>query len=308
MAEIVPLKVKALDFNDRMENLYIKMEEVQFSNFLVNPANSFTFASEDNDQFDGEREIESCKGDFPVILSTSTYADFKSFNLPSKSGSLQGILTRDFYDDFFTIYLNSPADIDFTQQDRCDPVFLNCGLAERAGRKTIFAEEFTGTNNKPVTGKGWTNHVQEGSKVWEVFTATGVNATLGKSARVRPAGSGDHKTVSWIITPQIDFEGLEGEVLSFKTSTSFANHSIMEVLLSNDWDGTVENFNRATWKILPAAYIARRSDYYGDWFSSGNVDLSCVNGKGYIGFRYTGSDHSYYNGVYELDDVIITAD
>jgi hypothetical protein len=97
-------------------------------------------------------------------------------------------------------------------------------------------------------------------------------------------------------------------VLSFKTSTSFANGSFLDVLISTDWDGVEENLLKAEWKVLSAAYIAQNNDFFGDWISSGLVDLSCVSGKGYIAFRYTGSDHSYYNGVYELDDVIISAD
>lgn len=82
----------------------------------------------------------------------------------------------------------------------------------------------------------------------------------------------------------------------------------MEVLISTDWDGSEENLLKAEWKILSAANIAANNDFFGDWISSGLVDLSCVTGKGFIAFRYTGSDHSYYNGIYELDDVLITAD
>lgn len=308
VADIIPLSTRAIHFNDRMENLYVKLEEVQFSKFYTGSESRFTFAAEGNDEFDGERLLESCRADFPVVLSTSTYADFKALKLPSNSGTLQGILTRDYYDDFFTIYLNSFADIDFSSGARCDLPVLDCGLAPNGGSKILFGEEFTGTNNKPVSGKGWTNYVQEGSRAWEVFTATGANASLGKSARVRPSGSGDYKTVSWLVTPGIDFDGNSGEVLNFKTSTSFANHSLLEVLFSNDWDGSVENFERATWKILSAAYIAQRRDFYGDWLSSGNVDLSCAEGKGYVGFRYTGSDLPYYNGIFELDEIFITAE
>lgn len=308
VAEIKPLPVRAVDFTDRMENLYVQLDDVQFSKYYIGSVHAQTFAGEANDEFDGERQLESCSGDFPVVLSTSTYANFKALKLPDNTGSVRGILTRDYYDKFFTIYLNSFEDIKFTRRARCDVATFDCGLAGKPGRKVLFAEEFTGTNNKPVSGKSWTNHIQEGSRAWEVFTATGANATLGKSARVRPAGSGDYKTVSWLITPGIDFNLQEGEVLNFKTSTSFANHSMLEVLFSNDWDGTVENFERATWKILSAAYIADRADFFGDWMSSGNVDLSCATGMGYIAFKYKGSDTPYYNGIFELDDIFITAE
>lgn len=89
VAEIKPLPVKVMDFDDRMENLYVQLEHIQFPDFLVNSDNRFTFASEDNDEFDGERRLESCNGDFAVVLSTSTYSDFKSLQLPQGSGSLK---------------------------------------------------------------------------------------------------------------------------------------------------------------------------------------------------------------------------
>lgn len=309
VAAIEALPVTALEFSDRLENLYVRLENVQFSKLLIDPQNPFTFASEANDEFDGERLVESCNGDFPFILSTSTYADFKAFQLPKGSGSVEGVLTRDFYDDFYTIYVNSPADIQFSDSTRCDPSFFDCGKAETTGSKMLFFEDFTSEkNNKPVAGNGWTNFIQEGSKAWEGFTATGENASLGRSARMRPANSGDRQSISWLITPVINFDRNTGEVLSFKTSTSFADGSLLDVLISTNWNGEDETILQAEWKILSSAYIARNSDFFGDWLSSGLVDLSCATGKGYIAFRYSGSDLPDYDGIFELDDVMISAE
>ena len=308
VAEIVPLKVDAIDFEDRLENLYVRVQDVQFSKFLISDGSSFTFASEDNDEFDGERLLESCAGGFPFILSTSTFADFKAFRLPRGSGYIDGVLTRDFYDDFYTLYVNSPSDLHFSKE-RCDLPFVDCGSKNSEGTKILFSDDFSAQkNNKPVIGNGWSNIVQEGSRSWEAYTATGANASLGRSVRVRPGGSGDQRTTTWLITPKISFDRNTGETLSFKTSTSFANGSLLEVLISTNWDGKDENLQNAEWKLLPAAYIAQNSDYFGDWISSGIVDLSCVEANGYIAFRYNGSDRAYYNGIYELDDVVIAAE
>ncbi len=309
VAHIVPKIITASEFNDPLENLYVQINNVQFNKLLVGPNRTATYAAESNDEYDGERLLESCSGDFPFILSTSTYADFAALKLPSGSGNIKGILTRDYYDDFYTVYVNLPGDVDLNRNSRCDPEVITCGLAVQRGSKILFEEDFsTQKNNKPVEGKGWKNLIQEGSRPWEAYTSTGANASLGRSARMRPPGSGDSRSVSWLITPRINFDSNSGEVLSFKTSTSFANGSFMDVLISTDWDGVEENLLTAEWKVLSAAYIAQNNDFFGDWISSGLVDLSCVNGKGYIAFRYTGSDHLYYNGVYELDDVLITAD
>ena len=309
VAQITPRLIKASEFGDVLENLYIKIEDVQFNKLLVNTQNPATYAAEENDEFDGERLVESCTGDFPFVISTSTYADFAGLKLSAGSGNVQGILTRDFYDEIYTVYMNLPEDISFGNSSRCDPETYDCGLATSNGSKILFEDDFSlQKNNKPVDGKGWKNIIQEGSRPWEAFTATGANASLGRSARMRPAGSGDTRSISWLVTPKINFDTNSAEVLSFKTSTSLANGSFMEVLISTDWDGSEENLLTAEWKVLSAANIAAKNDFFGDWISSGLVDLSCVTGKGYIAFRYTGSDHSYYNGVYELDDVLITAD
>ena len=183
VVKIEALPVEALEFSDQLENLFVRVENVQFSKMLVNPQHLFTFAGEANDEYDGERLMESCAGDFPFILSTSTYSDFKAFKLPTGSGSIEGVLTRDYYDDFYTIYVNSPADIDLSDSARCDPAEFDCGKAETTGSKMLFFEDFTsGKNNKPVAGNGWTNFVQEGSRQWEAYTATGENASLGRSA------------------------------------------------------------------------------------------------------------------------------
>lgn len=308
VALITPKIIRSSDFNDHLKNLYVEIAGVQFNKLLVDPARPFTYAAEENDEFDGERLLESCDGDFPFVLSTSTYSDFAALKLPAGSGNIRGILTRDYFDDFYTIYANYPGDINLNKNARCDPKVMDCGLAVAGGHKILFEDDFSlQKNNKPVDGKGWKNIVQEGSRPWEAYTATGANASLGRSVRMRSAGSGDSRSISWLITPWINFNTNTGEVLSFKTSNSFANGSFMEVLISTNWDGVEGNLLKAEWQLLDAAYIAQNNDFFGDWISSGLVDLSCVEGKGYIAFRYTGSDHPYYNGVYELDDVMITA-
>lgn len=308
VAEITPLTVRAIEFNDRMENLFVQLENYQFSSFYVNEENPFSFGSEDNDEFDGERKVESCNGDFPFIVSTSTFANFKYFDLPRGSGNLRGVLTRDFYDEFFTVYLNSPSDLQFDNPGRCDLLSFDCGLSSNTGSRILFMEDFEDqSNNSPISGNGWTNFVQEGSEAWEAYTATGVNASLGRSARVQTSGSGDYKTISWLISPPINFDAQGGEVLQFASSTSFGDNSMLELFYSNDWNGTVEDFSDATWKVVSSAYVATNSDYFGDWIPSGRVSLACAEGVGYIAFRYTGSDLTHYDGVFELDNVIISS-
>ena len=120
--------------------------------------------------------------------------------------------------------------------------------------------------------------------------------------------SGDASNIGWLITPAIDLNTNTGVTLSFQTSNSFSDGSSMEVLFSDNWDGTFDGISNATWGLIPAAYITQNSDLFSSWFDSGIVDLSCGSGsRVYFAFRYIGNGNSGFDGTYELDNIKITA-
>lgn len=307
VATITPLELSVSDFSNDKENLFIRLTDVQFNRDEVLGARPLTFAGEPTDQFDGERTLETCPGNTAIVLSTSTFSDFKSLPLPANRGSIDGILTRDFFDSFYTLVINSPEDINFTNDERCDPTILNCGLATTEGSNVLFDDDFeTQVPFQLVSGNGWTNYIQEGTEGFEAYTAGGTNASLGVSVRVGAFGSGDASTISWLITPAIDLDANPGATLSFQSSNSFSDSSELELLFSDDWDGNPANIATATWGLVPAAYIVQDSDFFGTWFDSGIVDLSCASGTVHFAFRYTGNDaDNNFNGTYEIDNIKI---
>ncbi len=308
VAKISPLSTTVAEFSEAKENLYIQLKNMQFGRQDVLGENPKTFASAATDLFDGERQLESCDSPARAILSTSTYADFRSVVLPASNGIISGILTRDFYDEYYVVSINSPTDISF-DRERCDPLSISCGNEAEEGENTLFFEDFEGlAKNKPVKGNGWINYVEEGSNLWEAYTATGGNASLGISARLDSSGSGDARSVNWLITPGIDLAENPTARLHFQSSTSFADDSVLEVLASTDWDGDPTTVTTATWQLLSDAYIVKNSDFYGDWPGSGLIGLGCLSGTIHIAFRYTGSGQENFDGVYEIDNVSITAD
>lgn len=305
--EIVPLEISISDFSDALENTFVRLTDVQFIPEEVLDA-SLTFAGEALDEFDGERTLIACDGNLTAILSTSTFADFKSVALPAGRGSVSGILTRNFFGDIFNIVINDLSGIAFEDVERCDPVEIDCGIAASAGSQVLFEDDFeTQGTNTPISGNGWTNFIEAGTETWEAFTSGGTNASLGISARVGSFLSGDAATIAWLVTPEINFDAQDGETFEFMTSNSFSDGSTLELLFSSDWDGVPENIPTATWDVLPAATIVQDGDFFGDWIDSGIVDLSCVTGTGYIGFRYTGSGDEGFDGTYELDEIQINA-
>ena len=310
LATIVPLPMSFSEFSNGKTNMMVALNDVQFNRDLV-VNNTTTYASEALDQFDGERLLEACNSSNTVIFSTSTFADFKGLPLPNGQGNMNAILTKNFFGDTFNVVINTPEDINFDDgTNRCDPIILSCGLASAAGTNTLFSDDFeTQSTFSPISGNGWTNFSQEGTEPWEAYISGGTNASQGISARVGSFGSNDVSTISWLITPQIDLNANSNVVLEFETSNSFSDGSTMEVLFSKDWDGTTAGITNATWGIIEDAYVTQDSDFFGSWFDSGLVDLSCETGQIYIAFKYVGNDTptNDFNGTYELDNIRISS-
>ena len=307
VSEIVPTPTSIANFSEAIENTFIELTDVQFIKEEVIDAN-LTFAGEPLDEFDGERTLISCEDNQTVIVSTSTFADFKSVALPTGRGSVRGTLTRNFFGDTFNLAINNVDAISFEDTERCDPVEVDCGLADAAGNTVLFADDFEGQNtNQPISGNGWTNFIQAGSETWEAYSQSGGSVSIGISARVGSFNSGDDSSIAWLVTPEIAITSNTGVTLEFLTSNSFSDGSNLELLFSADWDGTPENIPSATWDTLSAANIVGDDDDFVAFFSSGIVDLSCIPTDGYIAFKYTGSGDADFDGTFELEGVQINA-
>lgn len=307
VAKIVPKAIEICNLSNALENIFIRLNGVQFNRKEVLGNRPKTFAAEASDQFDGERRLENCDQGGSIILSTSTFSDFKSLRLPTKKGTLDGILTRDFFDMYYTISINSPENLNFTEAARCDPQELDCGVLNVAGNTNLFSDDFESQiNNQLITGNGWTNYIESGTSGWKAYTSKGSNPSQGRSARITSKNSGDDCSIVWLITPAIDLATSNAISLSFETSNSFADGSDLEVLFSTNWDGIEGNITNANWGILPSAYIVQNTDVFSSWFSSGIVDLSCATSNTiHIAFKYRGNGQPDLDGTYELDTISI---
>lgn len=308
VADIVPVQkqLSELEFSD--VNTYVELMDVQFSKSYFSENTTTTYASGTEDRFDGERLLESCATDKQLIFSTSTFSDFKTLNLPTGAGSMKGVVTRDFFGEFFTFYINTPEEVVMTGE-RCDPLVFSCGLADAPASNELISIDFEDQNiNSPVSIAGWTNYVEAGSKPWEAFVDNGTNQSLGISARVGSFRSDDESTVSWLISPEIPITDNSKITLEFKTSNSFSDDSSMQVLYSENWDGTEEGVSSADWGIIEDAIIVDDDEFFGAWVDSGLVDMSCFEGSGHIAFKYTGSGEQSEDGTYELDDIVINVE
>ncbi len=282
VATIIPLKITFEDFTDELLNLYISVDHIQFNKNLVLNENTFTFAAESNDKFDGERILESCITGRTTILSTSTFSDFKGLKLPNQQGSFEGILTKNYLGNTYNLVLNNPMDLVFDVETRCDPVVLECPMVSQ-GTKIIFEEGFTDIKIKDLETAGWINTNSTGGKL---KYKTG---DFGENRYIQITGYRAKESVYevWLITPEIDMSLSTNQSLSFELQAGYDNGNILEVFITNDF---IDSITTATWQKLDVSIPRAPLNAFGDITPTGSINISCIDGPIRIGFKYLGGD------------------
>lgn len=283
--QIVPVMAAPSDVNSSHLGMYITLENVQ----IPSEFEGSTFHNPLND-FDTRYPLVSCDDGSDLQMETSSFANFKQVPLPTDGrGNISGVITQGFGGSPTVLVLNSTDEIDFNQE-RCDPVF-----------EESFSSAVDNTN---LDIPGWINYAEAGSELWseQVFSGNGY-------AELNPFSSGDSSNIAWLITPGIDLDAQDGEILTFQTEHAFpdAGHDPLDVLISTDFDGTEAGIATATWTELSfdVSYIVDSNNWY-NFTNSGPVDISGFSGTAYIAFRYTGSDTSNQNMTLHVDNVVVS--
>ncbi|CAM4217082.1 DUF5689 domain-containing protein [Gillisia hiemivivida] len=298
-SEIEPASLDILDFSEAYTNLYIRLENIQFNKNLIREGQRFTFAAEVTDRFDGERQIESCETGSSSFLSTSTFSDFKSLLLPQFSGTIEGVLTRNFYDDHFVVILNSPENLQFEEDSRCDPNYLKCGENLSVGSKVLFEENFVGISNENMLdGRGWTNiNVNGGNERFE----DGI-LNSDRYIRISAFKTNENPLEAWLITPGIYLNNSINEVLSFDIKASYDNGIFLSVLITNSFTG---NPLTTEWQLLDATIPIGPTSQFGTNFKNSKIDISCLEGTINMAFKYLGAAPDKTT-TYDIDNIRVT--
>lgn len=278
---IIPTKVKLVDVEQKHVNTLIKIEGSQFAKNQINK----TFSDEPNDSFDGFRTIFECDTEATMLLQSSTFASFSSNLLPSGKGDATVVLSKDFRSEFFVLIVSSPADLEFSNPDRCDPPILDCDGNAVVGNIVVFEEDFDGiTSTSALTTAGWTNvNVNGGSNLFSSRSFSG-----NRYVQVSAFRSGEDPMEAWLITPTINLDSSTDEALSFETKTGFNNGAALSVWVSSDFTG---NITTSTWLQVDAIIADGPSNGYQSSFTnSGLVNLSCLSGNVHVAFKYLGAD------------------
>lgn len=290
---IVP-KVLTLGGLDNVSNIgtFVRIENAFFSSDLK--GKTFVDPIED---FDTKRKIESCQGPSFVssFVETSSFASFANNALPEGGGTINAIVSRDFGGDFTVLVLNSSDDVSMNDT-KCTPSELT------DFSKILLQQDFEATSGE-IDIPNWTNFIEVGSKKWRSYTDAN---SLSRAANIGSYRSGDESTISWLITEGVNLNTTSEEYLSFETSTSFADGSTLEVLISENWNGTEATITTANWISLPAK-IASNNDDYNSFKNSTYINLSNYSGTVYIAFKYVGNGNDVFDGTYEVDNINIIA-
>ena len=184
-------------------------------------------------------------------------------------------------------------------------VFTSCTNDDdyeiHAYRDVIFSEEFSenAVDNQLLSTPGWINVAETGAVLWKTQIYKG-NAY----AEFSSFQSQDVTNIGWLISPEIDMDQHEGEILQFRAAQSFVSSAAnsLQVLVSNDFDGV--NVANATWVPLNPTLPTTTSPYF-EFIKSGEVDLSSFTGKIRLGFKVKGGKDNAIDGTYQVDNIRI---
>lgn len=280
---IEPRDVEIGDLGESDISTLIRLSNVQFTNASAGA----TFA--DADGLNSiNHTIESCDNNDVILLRTSGYSDFAGFFTPTGSGTITAVYSV--FGDDQQLYINSPADIEFTS-DRCGEVVVAGDVNEDF--------ESTTENNLDVDIAGWTNIAVKGTRLWR-----GKDFDDNLYVQATSYNDSADEMEAWLITSAIDLSS--DMKLNFDSQVGFpvGGHDGLKVYISTDFDGF--NFATASWTEL-SGDIANSTSTQNVWINSGDIDLSAYSGTGYIGFQYTGSGPAGQTSSYRIDNVVVEA-
>ena len=269
--DIIPLSLNLSEINDSHIGIFVTAQNAQFSNFL----SGLTYV-DPYDDYDTQRDLESCVDSGSIKVETSAYASFQDNLLPTEgSGTLSAVVTKSYDGDDRVMMLNSTDDVTFSSS-RCDPLFY---------------DNFSGSLNN------WHVKSVQGEQGWEI-TPYGNPAP---SAKISGFSGGSNVNEDWLITTTIDLSSVTTASLTFQSVVRY-NGPSLTVHMSPDYNGG-DPTSDGNWTELSVT-LDTDTDSWSSWTDSGNIDLSSVTGGNvYIAFKYVSTTSG--SATYEIDNVLV---
>ena len=295
--EIIPLPISLCEVKENHINLYTSFNNMQFPRELLNPT-PITLAAESTDSFDGLRPMYNCIEDLELMLSTSVFSSFKTMTLPSDSGKVNGVLTRDFDDLRFVLKMNSANDISFNNQSRCENNYFVCETNSIRPSIELFNEDFNDiTNENQLDDLDWLNiNITGDESRWTDRKITNIDNRV----MTLSAFNSDLSPLNvWLVTPEIDITKQEEIVFECRLRTLFNNGDGLKVWITDNFNN---NLHETNWELLDVDLPNSSSNYI-----TIQQDLSCLSNSIRIAFEYTGYD-PLITSTYQIDEVTIYGD
>ena len=272
---LVPLALNLSEINDMHIGVYVSGLSAQFASSL----GGLTYVDPQED-YDTQRDLESCVDAGTLKLETSAFSSFNDKMLPVEgSGTISGIITKDYFGDNRVMMLNTTDDVNF-DSSRCDP---------------LFSDDFSSNSLN-----NWTVVNVEGEQTWEI-TPYGNPAP---SAKISGFSGGSNSNEDWLITSAIDLTSLTTVTLNFQSVVRYSGPSL-EVYVSADYSGGNPSTD-GNWQEL-SVILDTDDSSWSSWTDSGNVDLSSFSGANvFIGFKYISTTSN--SATYEIDNVLVTGE
>ena len=164
----------------------------------------------------------------------------------------------------------------------------------------VFSEDFSkgAVDNVVLNLEGWNNIAEVGTAKWKTQIYTG-----NPYAEFSSFQSGDVVNIGWLVSPVINMDTFEGEILQFQASQSFVSSSAnsLEVLIATNYTGN--NLTTANWEPVNANLPTTSSPYF-EFIKSGEIDLSAYKGNINIAFKVKGSGtNNALDGSYQVDAI-----
>jgi len=272
--DVVPLELNLGDINDSHIGIYTSAINSQFASGLE----GLPYV-EPNEQYDTQRDLVSCVDSGSLKLETSAFSNFNDRILPTEgSGSIVGIITRDYFGDNRVMVLNSADDVSFDVA-RCDP---------------LFSDDFSSN-----TLNNWYVKSVVGPQEWEI-TPYGNPAP---SAKISGFSGGSVANEDWLISKAVNLDGLSSATLTFQSVVRYSGPELT-VYIGTDYNEGNPN-DDGNWDLISAT-LDTDDTSWSSWTDSGNIDLSSYVGQTiYIAFKYVSNSSS---ATYEIDNVLVAGE
>ncbi len=160
--------------------------------------------------------------------------------------------------------------------------------------------DYVATNYAYTEIEGWINYSEVGSSLWtdRIYSNNGYTqcSTYGTDAS---------EVVSWLVSPLVDLSEATAPLLSFDICVGNANGAELQILISEDFNGSESGVASATWEDISANFSYESpSSGYGSMSPAGIADMSdYIGSKVYLAFKYIGDSANSMTTTFQIDNI-----